>query len=64
MIEKVVKVQNLNDHLVKGSKDDLKYWLAKAPEDRIQCVEYLRRQSHGNTARLQRFVRIIKRSSG
>ena len=40
--------------------DDLKYWLAKTPDERIEAVEILRKQYHGNTVRLQRSVRIIQ----
>jgi hypothetical protein len=38
----------------------LAYWLSKSSEDRFSAVEYLRRQHHGNTARLQRSARIIQ----
>jgi hypothetical protein len=60
MIIKVVKVKNINDkstHL-----DDLKYWLNKSHEERVAAVDYLRRQFHGSTERLQRVARIIQRS--
>jgi len=61
MIEKVIKVQRLNEHKMNSVKDDLAYWLSRSPEERISTVEYLRRQYHGNTARLQRSARVIKR---
>ena len=32
-------------------------------EERVAAVDYLRRQSHGSTARLQRVARVIQRSS-
>jgi len=60
MIKKVVKIKNLNDkndHL-----DDLKYWLNKTNRERIAAVEYLRRQFHGGTARLQRVAIVIQRT--
>ena len=60
MIKKVVKIKDLADHRL--VLDDLKYWLSKSPQERIAAVEYLRRQSHGSTARLQRVVRVIQQS--
>ena len=60
MIEKVVKKQNLEDHKSNSIIDDLEYWLAKTPEERVSTVEFLRRQYHGRTARLQRLARVIK----
>ena len=60
MIQKTVKTKNLlrNDSIA----DDLKFWLSKSPEERVSAVEYLRRQYHGNTARLQRIAKVIQRS--
>ena len=60
MIEKVVKIKNIEDkNLI---LDDLKYWLGKSPQERIATVEYLRRQHHGGTARLQRVAIVIQRT--
>ncbi len=59
MIKKVVSVKSKNDKSL--IKEDLIYWLSRPFEDRIAAVEYLRRQYHGDTARLQRVVRIIQR---
>ncbi len=61
MIKKVVKISNLNDKEL--ISDDLKYWLSKSPEERVAAVEFLRRQYHGSTERLQRVARIIQRPS-
>jgi hypothetical protein len=50
-------------HTVKGFssiKEDLAYWLSKTPEERVDAVEYLRRQLHGSSERLQRTARIIQ----
>jgi hypothetical protein len=59
MIKKVVSIKNLNDkNLI---SDVLKYWLNKSPEERVATVEYLRRQYHGSSERLQRVVRVIQR---
>jgi len=41
--------------------NDLAYWLSRTSEERILTVEYLRRQYHGSTARLQRSARVIER---
>ncbi len=60
MIKKVVKIKNLDDK--NNTLDDLKYWLSKSPQERIAAVEYLRRQFHGSSARLQRVARVIQRT--
>ena len=60
MIQKVVRRKDLkrNDSIA----DDLKFWLSKSSEERVSTVEYLRRQYHGSTGRLQRVARVIQRS--
>ncbi|MBN2401781.1 MAG: hypothetical protein JXN64_05225 [Spirochaetes bacterium] len=60
MIQKIVNIKDLDD--ANSAKDDLLYWLNKSPEERVSAVEYLRRQYHGSTARLQRVVKVIQRS--
>jgi hypothetical protein len=43
--------------------DDLAFWLSKTPAERIEGVEYLRRQLYGADqvdARLQRFFAITR----
>ncbi len=60
MIQKIVKIKNLNDKDL--ISDDLKYWLSKSPEERVETVDYLRKQFHGNSERLQRVVRVIQRT--
>jgi len=55
MIKKVVKITTLSES---GPKADRDYWLSRPPEERIEAVELLRRQVHGNTARLQRVARV------
>lgn len=59
MIEKIVTRRSLKDA---SSKDDLAYWLSKQPEERVAAVDYLRKQIHGNTARLQRTARVVQRT--
>jgi len=60
MIQKTVTIKNLkkNDSI----EDDLRFWLSKSHEERVSAVEYLRRQSHGSTARLQRVAKVFQRS--
>jgi len=60
MIEKVVKIKKLDDK--NNALDDLKYWSNKSFKERIAAVEYLRRQFHGSSARLQRVARIVQRT--
>jgi len=60
MMKKVIKIKDLDKN--SSILDDLEYWLGKSAEERISTVEYLRRQYHGTTARLQRVVRVIERS--
>lgn len=60
MIEKVLKKRRLSEF--DEVKQNLEYWLTKNPEERVEAVELLRRQFHGNTGRLQRVARVTKRS--
>lgn len=57
---KVVRKHRLSNF--SSIKEDLIYWLNKTPEERIATVDYLRKQIHGSTERLQRSARVIKRS--
>ena len=58
MISKVIKKKDMEKD--DSIKEDLKYWLKRDPNERILAVEYLRRQFHGNSDRLQRVARITK----
>jgi len=60
MIQKIVNKRDL--HNFSSIQDDLIYWLSKTPEERVAAVDYLRKQYHGSRERLQRSVRVIKRS--
>jgi hypothetical protein len=60
MIWKVVNKRDLRHF--SSIKEDLSYWLSKTPEERVAAVDYLRKQRHGSTERLQRSARVIKRS--
>ena len=57
-MEKKVKIKDLK---ASPDLDDLAYWLSRSEEDRISAVEILRRQQHGNTARLQSSVAVVQR---
>jgi len=59
MIEKVVRKANLSDF--SEVKENLAYWLSRTPSERVEAVEELRRQQHGDSARLQRVARVIER---
>ena len=58
MIEKVVKILDLKKD--SSIKEDLLYWLSKTPEERIEAIEFLRRQYHGSSERLQRVSSIVE----
>ena len=60
MIEKIVNKRNLKD--LSSIREDLDYWLSKTPEERVDTVDYLRRQYHGSTVRLQRTARVTQRT--
>ena len=60
MIEKIAQVKKMDDkNLI---IEDLKYWLSKSPAERVEAVDFLRRQAHGSSTRLQRVARVIERS--
>ena len=62
MIKKIIKKQDLKEHHLNSTQNDLAFWLSKTPDERIFAVEFLRKQYHGSTARLQRSARVIERS--
>jgi hypothetical protein len=62
MIEKVVNKLNIEKD--SSIKKDLVYWLSKTPRERIAAIEFLRRQYHGSSARLQRSVRVVQQTRG
>ena len=57
-IRKVVKFTTFKE--VEESNPDLEYWLSRTPEERLEAVEFLRRQVYGRPARLQRVLRIVE----
>lgn len=60
MIQKVIHKRHLRGF--SSIKEDLAYWLSKSPEERVAAVDYLRRQYHGSTTRLQRSARVVQRT--
>ncbi len=58
MIKKVIRKGNLNS--LQSAKEDLAYWLT-IPQKNELPVDFLREQFYGNTERLQRVARVIKR---
>ena len=59
MIEKVVRKADLASF--SEPKENLAYWLSRSPSERVEAVEELRRQRHGDSTRLQRVARVIER---
>ena len=59
MIQQVINKRKINDSSI---KDDFILWLSKKAEERIAAVEFLRRQYHGSSARLQISVNVIQRT--
>ena len=59
MIRKVVHKHRMEpDYEI---KQNLEYWLSRTPEERLSAVEILRRQMYGDSQRLKRTVKVIKR---
>lgn len=57
MIRKIVKKTTFEE--VAESNPDLDYWLSRSPHERVEAVEFLRRQVPGSTARIKKVLRII-----
>ena len=62
MIEKTAKKLDLN--MDSSIREDLAYWLSKTPRERIAAIEFLRRQYHGSSARLQKSARVVQQVQG
>lgn len=60
MIKKIVKKSHLSVH--NEIQENLRFWESKSKSERIEAVEHLRRQYHGNSNRLQRAVRVFQRT--
>jgi hypothetical protein len=55
-IEKVVRKADLASF--SEPEENLAYWLSRTPSERVEAVEKLRRQRHGDSGRLQRVARV------
>jgi hypothetical protein len=55
MNKKVIKKRNL-----KQFEPDAGFWLSKTPRERIEAVEFLRKQFNGSSERFQTTIRIIQ----
>jgi len=62
MIEKVAVIRSLKDR--SAEREDLAYWLSRPPGERMEAVDSLRREFHGELPRLQRVARVIQRKQG
>jgi hypothetical protein len=60
MIEKVVRKAKLSQF--DEIKENLAYWLSKSPEERVEAVEILRRMHYGELPRMQKVVKVFRRS--
>ena len=59
MIAKVVNRKRLDDF--SSIRADYSYWMTKTAEERVEAVELLRRQYHGDSVRLQRSARVVQK---
>ena len=59
-MEKIVKKMPMDG--AQEIRDNLTYWLSRPPAERVAEVFRLREMVCGNTQRLQRVARVIKRS--
>ena len=64
MIEEKIKVESFSTGSFEDEPDDLTFWLSKTPEDRIEGVEFIRRQfySYGKAEQeFRRFFEVVER---
>ena len=62
MNRKVVKLHHMDEY--DEVKENLRYWLTRPPEERLDAVDELRRQAYGDPQRLQRVARVIQQAQG
>jgi len=55
MNKKVIKKRKLQKR-----ETDIGFWLSKTPQERIEAVEFLRKQFNGSSERFQTTIRIIQ----
>ena len=60
MIQRIVYKHRLDANF--EIKQNLKYWLSKTPQQRLEAVDLLRRQVYGDTQRLQGIARVVQLS--
>ena len=61
MVQLVLAKKNLGDS---SAKEDLAFWLSRSPDERVEALNQMRREAHGNSIRLQRVVRITQFPKG
>ena len=59
-MKKAVRIVKRSEH--DEVRQNLEYWLSRPPAERVAAVEALRRQHYGDPGRLQRVLRVVKRS--
>ena len=62
LIKRGVVMIKIVNKVSKQDNSDLEFWQSQKPEDRLSCVEKLRRQYSGNSARLQRSFTSFQRT--
>ncbi len=60
MIKKTIHKDVLDNP--ESAKQDRSYWMSRPAHERVAAVDYLRRQLHGTTERLQRTARVIQQT--
>ena len=60
MIRKIVQKQDLDNF--SEIRQNLRYWLSQPPEERLAAVDALRRESYGDSQRLQRVARVVQQA--
>lgn len=59
-MKKIATIQCLHNH--DDAKRNVEYWLSRTTTERIAAVDQLREQYYGSLPRLQRVVRVVKRT--
>ena len=60
MIRKIVNKYRMDS--MSEIEENLRHWLSRPSHERLAAIDYLRHQIYGDTERLQRVARVIKRS--
>ncbi len=59
MDRKKVRIFRKGD--IDETKEDLAFWLSKTPKERIETVDFLRKQRFGTDLKIKKVVRVYKR---